>query len=268
MCAATLSSYPRRVVCLTAETAEIAFRVGAESQVVGVSGFAVRPKEVRNKPRIGGYTGIKIEKVLALEPDLVLAYSDLQADIVHDLVKSGVPVLATSQTTISEIRDAILLIARVLGRESEGLVLLNEFDQACETISKSARSLPYRPKVFFEEWNDPIITGIGWVGDMIEIAGGENVFADVSNSKHAKDRILNDSDVIEKNPDVIIASWCGKKVQAETILSRDGWENIPAVKNKEVHEIKSPYILQPGPAVLEGLEQMHSIIASVATKNA
>jgi len=258
-------SFPRRIACLTEETTEILYLLGEQDRIVGVSGYTVRPPEARLKPKISAFTTARFEKITALEPDLVLAFSDLQADIVRELLVRGVTVFAFNQRSVEEILETILTLARIVGAAAKGEALVAGYRAELASIAQAAALFPRRPRVFFEEWKDPLISGIRWVEELIEIAGGDPVFPELRNEKAAKGRIVDPADVIPRAPDVIIASWCGMKVSPEAIRARPGWNAIPAVRNGHIYEIKSTYILQPGPAALtDGVRQLHGIIASVA----
>jgi iron complex transport system substrate-binding protein len=251
--------YPSRIVCTTTESVDILYRLGLGDEIVGISGFTVEPPEARQKPKIGTYTSIKLDKIKELNPDLVVAFSDLQAPITHDLVKAGFTVFAMNQRTVRGILEAILMLGSLVGAADRARKLVDEMQHDMEAIQQRAAQLPRRPRVYFEEWNDPLISGIGWVGELIEMAGGEDIFPDVKGT-NAPERVISADQVRQRNPDVIIASWCGKKVNIRSILQRPGWEQIDAVKHQRVHEIKSAYILEPGPMVLKGLEQIHALI--------
>lgn len=251
--------YPSRIVCTTTESVDILYRLGLGHKIVGISGFTVEPPEARQKPKIGTYTGVKLDKIKELKPDLVIAFSDLQADITRDLVKAGLTVFTMNQRTVSGILEAILMVGSLAGAPDAARRLVDEMQRSMEAIHNRTAKLPRRPKVYFEEWNDPLIFGIGWVRDLIEIAGGSDIFSDKSGT-NAPDRIISPEEVVQRNPDLIVASWCGKKVNVESILRRPGWDVVAAVKRRRVHEIKSAYILEPGPMVLKGLEQLSNFI--------
>jgi iron complex transport system substrate-binding protein len=257
--------FPRRIACLTDETVEILYLLGEQDRIVGVSGYAVRPPEARLKPRISAFTSAKYEKIMAVQPDLVLAFSDLQADIVAELMRRGVTVFAFNQRSIPEILDMILVLSRIVGVEPKGIALVAELTAGLDKIRQSAALFPRRPRVLFEEWKDPLISGIRWVEELIEIAGGDPVFPHLRHQQAARGRIVPPADVIPRDPEVIIASWCGMKVSTSFIAARPGWSAISAVRNNHIYEIKSTYILQPGPASLtEGVRQLHDILARVA----
>lgn len=251
-------TFPSRIVCLTAESTEIVYALGAGDRVVGVSGFSVFPEEARQKPRIGGYTGIRPERVLALSPDLILAYSDLQADTTAELARAGATVLHLNQRSLAQIFEAILLIGRVIGEAEAAEGLCAEINQEIDACR--ADSPVRKPRVYFEEWDDPLICGIGWVSDLIEVAGGEDLFREKAASPAAKGRMIDPEEVIKRDPEMLFASWCGKRVSVERIRTRPGWNRISAVREGRIVEIKSPYILQPGPSVMRGLRQMHAAI--------
>jgi len=256
---------PERIVCLTDETVETLYLLGEDARIVGVSGYAVRPPQVRReKPRVSAFTSANMGKILALKPDLVLAFSDLQADIAADLARAGVAVHLFNQRDIAGILAMIRTLGALVGASEEGERLACVLEERLARVSKEAHSRPGpRPRVYFEEWDEPMISGIGWVSELIEIAGGVDVFAHLRGAQAAKDRIVTPEAVRETEPDVILASWCGKRVVPERIRSRPGWESIPAVARSRIVEIKSPIILQPGPAALtDGLDALRAAIAS------
>lgn len=253
---------PERIVCLTEETVETLYLLGEEQRIVGVSGYAVRPKRVRHeKPRVSAFTSADIPKILSLEPDLVLTFSDLQAEIAQALLREGVTVFGFNQRDVAGILGMIRALGALVGAEGRAEQLARSYEQRLERL-RAASEDRVRPRVYFEEWDDPMISGIGWVSELIHIAGGRDVFAELAVCKVAKDRIVRSEDVIDVAPEVILASWCGKKVRPEKIGARPGWEQIPAVTSGAIHEIKSPLILQPGPAALtDGLD---AIVAALA----
>ncbi|HEX3113839.1 MAG TPA: cobalamin-binding protein [Bradyrhizobium sp.] len=246
---------PRRIVCLTEETVETLYLLGEEDRIVGVSGYAVRPPRVRReKPRVSAFISADIPKILALEPDLVLAFSDLQADIVADLVRSGVAIHVFNQRDVAGILVMIRTLGALVGAAERADQLAAGFEARLEKIASTPRPSG-RPRVYFEEWDDPLISGIGWVSELIEIAGGEDILPGLRFRQAAKDRIILPGVVRAAAPEVILASWCGKKVVPDRIRKRPGWSEIPAVRNNRIVEIKSPLILQPGPAALtDGLD--------------
>jgi iron complex transport system substrate-binding protein len=246
---------PRRIVCLTDETVETLYLLGEQDRIVGVSGYAVRPPQVRReKPRVSAFISADIPKILALDPDLVLAFSDLQADIVADLVRAGVAVHVFNQRDVAGILAMVRTLGAIVGAAERAGQLAQGLEQRLNAIAATPRPAP-RPKVYFEEWDDPLISGIGWVSELIEIAGGADALPHLRAHKAARDRIVTPDAVRAAMPDVILASWCGKKVVPDRIRKRCGWSDIPAVRNDRIVEIKSPIILQPGPAALtDGLD--------------
>jgi iron complex transport system substrate-binding protein len=259
--------YPCRIVCLTEETTETLYLLGEGDRVVGVSGYTVRPPEARQKPRISSFLHAKFDKIEALEPDLILAFSDLQASITTELVSRGYPVFTFNQRSVPEILQMIRILGGIAGVADKGEALANRLEDRLASIRRAAEAWPEHPRVYFEEWDEPLISGIRWVDELIEIAGGVPVFPHLRSAKLGKDRILTSEQVLAAAPDVIIASWCGKPVRPARIAARPGWAEMPAVKNGRIFEIKSPYILQPGPAALtEGVDQIHRILASVVSQ--
>lgn len=258
-----MSQGPQRIVCLTEETTETLYLLGEQDRIVGISGFTVRPPQARKeKPRVSAFTSAKIDKILALEPDLVLGFSDLQADIAAQLIRAGVQVHVFNQRTVAGILDMIHMLGAMVGAMEKTQRLIAELRAGLAAIEQSAASLPRRPRVYFEEWNEPLIAGIGWVSELITIAGGDDCFAELAASSAAKGRIIADShEVIRRAPDIIIGSWCGKRFNPQQVCERTGWDAIPAVRNGHLHEIKSCDILQPGPAALtDGVRQLHASV--------
>ncbi|HEX5138529.1 MAG TPA: ABC transporter substrate-binding protein [Planctomycetota bacterium] len=257
--------YPRRIVCLTEETTEILYRIGAGDLVVGISGYTVRPKEARGKPRVSTFLDADFGKILDLEPDIVLGFSDLQADLAKELAKRSVPVMLFNQRSIAEILQTVRVVGALVGRAAEAEALAADLAQGLDRLATAARALPRRPRAFFEEWPHPLISGIRWVSELLELVGGEDVCAESRASKEAKGRIFLPADVARRDPEVVIASWCGKKVKRDVIRARPGWGDIPAVRDDQIYEIRSALILQPGPAALtDGALEMARIIAAVA----
>ena len=258
--------FPTRIVCLTEETTETLYLLGEGDRVVGVSGYTVRPPEARQKPRVSSFLHARFDKIEALGPDLVLAFSDLQADITGELIKRGYAVFTFNQRSVDEILQMIRVLGGIVGRPDKGNALAGELARSLDGIRDSAAQLPRRPRVYFEEWDDPLISGICWVDELVEIAGGVPVFPELRRGRLAKERIVTSERVIAAAPDLIIGSWCGKPVRREKIASRPGWDRIPAVALGHIYEVKSAYILQPGPASLtEGVSQLHGIIAAWAS---
>jgi len=257
-----MSTFPRRIICLTEETTETLYLLGEQDRIVGVSGYTVRPPEARQKPKVSAYINAKFDKILSLKPDLVFAFSDLQADIAAELIRRGVTVFTFNQRSIVEIMEMILTIGRIVGSADKAEQLVATLRSNMDAIAQSASRFPYRPRVLFEEWYDPLISGIRWVDELIEIAGGAPIFTELRECQSAKDRIVDPAIVIDRDPQVIIGSWCGRQVKKDLIRAREGWAAISAVRNDQIYEIKSAYILQPGPAaVTEGLRQLHAILA-------
>ena len=251
---------PQRIVCLTEETTETIYALGESDRIVGISGYTVRPKIARKeKPKISSFISANIEKIIELKPDLVLGFSDIQADIAFDLIKRGIQVLFFNQRSIDEIFQMILVVGAIVNKYQKATQLINSYKNNINKIKE--RKKFFSPRVYFEEWDDPLISGIGWVSELIKIAGGVDVFSELSLKKSAKERFVNSEMVIAAKPDIIIASWCGKKVNKDKITSRKGWGKIPAVANNKIYEIKSSIILQPGPACLtDGLSNIVKII--------
>jgi len=254
---------PRRIVCLTEETTETLYLLGEQDRIVGISGYTVRPPQARKeKPRVSAFISADIPKILALEPDLVLTFSDLQADIVAALIRAGVTVHAFNQRTVSQILDMIEMLGAMVGALDKSSALVASLKDTLAATRARGLSLPTRPKVYFEEWDEPIISGIAWVSELIAIAGGVDIFPELAANKSAKDRVVEAEAIIERDPDIIIGSWCGKKFNASKLASRPGFESVSAVRNGRLYEIKSPLILQPGPAALtDGLAALEAIIA-------
>jgi iron complex transport system substrate-binding protein len=256
---------PQRIVCLTGETAETLYLLGEAERIVGISGFTSRPKEALQKPKISTFTTAKIEQILELQPDLVIGFSKLQAQIAHDLIKAGVTVLVFNQRSVEEVLEMILTVARIVVAESRGVALVAHLRRELARIAESASRFPRRPRVFFEEWMDPLISGIRWVDELIELAGGEGIFPHLRGERDAKGRTVSPDAVIAANPEVILASWCGRKVDKDKIRTREGWADVDAIRQDHIYEIKSSFILQPGPGSLtEGVRQVHAVLARVA----
>jgi iron complex transport system substrate-binding protein len=255
---------PQRIVCLTEETVETLYLLGENDRIVGISGYTVRPPRARReKPRVSAFTSADIPKILALKPDLVLSFSDLQADIAAELIRHGVDVHAFNQRTVAGILDMIRMLGSLVGASERAARLADELVAGLAAAQERAASLRCRPKVYFEEWDEPMISGIGWVSELIEVAGGIDIFADRASEKSAKDRIVAPADVIARAPDIIVGSWCGKKFRPEKVAQRAGFDSVPAVRHGALFEIKSPLILQPGPAALtDGLKALVAIIES------
>jgi len=257
-----MNAYPSRIVCLTEETTETLYLLGEGDRVVGISGYTVRPPEARSKPKVSAFINARFDKIDALKPDLVLAFSDLQADIAAELIRRGYSVVTFNQRSVVEILSMVRMVGALVGRQDSAERLAADLERGLTEIRDRAATLPRRPRVFFEEWDDPLISGICWVDELIEIAGGQTLFPDLRRASLAKDRIVPPDAVRDADPEVIIASWCGKAMKKRTIVERPGWSTVRAVRNDHVYEIKSTYILQPGPAALtEGVARLHECIA-------
>src|SRR5690349_1546976 len=252
--------YPERIVCLTEETTETLYLLGEERRIVGISGYTVRPPRARKeKPRVSAFLSAHTGKIVELKPDLVIGFSDLQADILRDLAKAGLNVLVFNQRSVDEILSMVLTLSSIVGATEKGRKLVARLEAGLDEIRQAGKRLARRPRVYFEEWDEPMISGIRWVSELVEIAGGEDVFAERSHSQNAAGRIHDGRAVLERQPEVIVASWCGKKFRPERVAARPGWAAVPAVRDNELHEIKSAEILQPGPAALtDGVRRLHS----------
>ena len=245
-------NYPQRIVCLTEETTETLYLLGEQRRIVGISGFTVRPPQARReKPKVSAFTSARIDRILQLKPDLVLGFSDIQAEIAAELVRAGVEVHVFNHRTLAEILRMIVMLGGMLGCEANAQALAERLQKGLDEIRAEADTLARRPRVYFEEWDSPQISGIAWVSELIGIAGGQDIFPELACQPLAKNRIVRDPDeVIRRRPDIILGSWCGKKFRPEQVTARSGWQEIPAVRDRELHEIKSSLILQPGPAAL------------------
>ena len=257
--------WPTRIVCLTEETTETLYLLGQGDRVVGVSGYTVRPPEARQKPKISAFTSAKFDAIQSLRPDLVLAFSDLQADLCAELVRRGMNVVTFNQRSVAEILQMIRMLGGLVGCQEQAVHLAEQLESGLERIRKTTAALSSRPRVFFEEWDDPLISGIRWVEELVTVAGGDPIFPELAGAGLAKDRIVDPAEVLRRNPDVIFASWCGKRMRKATIQNRPGWDRMAAVRKDQIFEIKSTYILQPGPAALtDGVAQLHAILARVS----
>ena len=260
-----MSDYPSRIVCLTEETTEVLYLLGQGSRIAGVSGYTVRPREAREKPKVSAFISARFDKIEALAPDLVLAFSDLQADIAAELVRRGFPVFTFNQRSVPEILQMIRIVGGLVGCGTRAEAVAQRLQDDLESIRESAAHLPRRPRIFFEEWDDPLISGIQWVEELVEIAGGDPIFPELRRCRLGKQRIVCPDEVCRRNPEGVIASWCGKAVKRARIEARRGWERTAAVRNGHIYEVKSTYILQPGPAALtDGVRQLHDIISRIA----
>jgi len=261
--------YPERIVCLTEETTETLYLLGEEARIVGISGFTVRPPRARReKPKVSAFTSAKIERIVALRPDLVLGFSDLQAGIAAELGRAGIEVHLFNHRSVAEILRMVRMLGGMVGCGSKADALAARLEAGVEATRAAAVRLPRRPRVYFEEWDEPLIAGIRWVGELIEAAGGDNCFAELAAKALGRDRIIADpGEVVRRAPDIILGSWCGKKFRPDRVAARPGWDAIPAVRDGELHEVKSAIILQPGPAALtDGLSEIHAHIARWAKR--
>ena len=254
---------PQRIVCLTEETTEWLYLLGQEAKIVGISGYTVRPRRAREeKPKVSAFLSAKIDKILALKPDCVFGFSDLQADIASLLIRSGIQVTVFNQRSVDDIFSMLYQVAAMVGEAHQAELRLKQFRENLDAIQAKAINFKRRPKIYFEEWDEPRISAIRWVSELIGIAGGDDCFPELANMPMGKDRIIaGDQNIVDRAPDIIIGSWCGKKFRAEKVRQRPGWESIPAVINNQLFEIKSADILQPGPAALtDGVTQLHHIV--------
>ena len=262
---------PTRIVCLTEETTEWLYLLGEEARIVGISGYTVRPRRARDeKPRVSAFLTAKIDRILALEPDCVFGFSDLQADIAAALVRQGVQVTVFNQRSVEEIFSMLWQVAAIVGQGERGLALLGAMRTRLDAIRQAASALPRRPRVFFEEWDEPPISCIRWVSELVGIAGGDDCFPELARQSLGKDRIVVDpQEIVRRNPDIVVGSWCGKKFRPERVASRPGWDQVAAVRDGQLFEIKSADILQPGPAALtDGVEQLHRLVLAWAREHA
>ena len=261
---------PQRIVCLTEETTEWLYLLGQEAKIVGISGYTVRPRRAREeKPKVSAFLSAKIDKILALKPDCVFGFSDLQADIANQLIRAGIQVTVFNQRSVNEIFSMLYQVAAMVGEANQAEIRLNQMRDALNSIQNATVNFKRRPKIYFEEWDEPRISCIRWVSELISLAGGDDCFPELAKMPMGKDRIIADDQmIVERAPDIIIGSWCGKKFRAEKICQRPGWQDVPAVKNNQLFEIKSADILQPGPAALtDGVAQLHQIVLQWQSKH-
>jgi iron complex transport system substrate-binding protein len=262
-------SYASRIVCLTEETTETLYLLGEEERIVGISGFTVRPPRARKeKPKVSAFTSARLDRIVGLRPDLVLGFSDLQADIAAELVRRGIEVHVFNQRSVAEILRVVRTIGGLIGREAKASALADRLEEGLDEIRRSVTTLPARPRVYFEEWDEPQISAIRWVSELIEIAGGDDVFPELSRESLGRNRIVADPlEVPRRAPQLIFGSWCGKKFSPRSVAARPGWQDVPAVRDGELHEVKSAIILQPGPAALtDGVRELHRVIAAWARR--
>lgn len=259
-----MTRFPQRIVCLTEETTETLYLLGLGDRIVGVSGYTVRPPEARTKPKVSAFISARFDAIERLAPDLVLTFSDLQADLAAELIRRGITVMTFNQRSVGEILQMIRMLGGLLGRQAEAATLADRLSADLDRIRESAARFPRRLRTFFEEWDDPLISGIRWVDELVEIAGGQPIFPELIGARLGRDRIVDPAEVARRDPEVIFASWCGKKVSQPRIRGRLGWAAVSAVQHDRIFEVKSTYILQPGPASLtEGVRQLHARFAQV-----
>jgi iron complex transport system substrate-binding protein len=257
-------SGPRRIVCLTEEPTEVLYALGEDSRIVGISGFTVRPPRARReKPKVSAFTSAKIDKILALQPDFVVGFSDIQAEIAAELVRAGVEVWISNHRSVEGILDYVRRLGALVGAGAKAEAYADELRRGLDSVAASVPAGP-RPRVYFEEWDEPMITGIRWVAELVRVAGGDDIFPERAEKSLARDRILaDDTEILARAPDIIFGSWCGKKFRSDTVAARPGWHALPAVRDAQLFEIKSPIILQPGPAALtDGLRELAEHIRS------
>ena len=265
-----MNTGPQRIVCLTEETTEWLYLLGEDARIVGISGYTVRPRRARaEKPRVSAFLDGKIDKIVALQPDLVIGFSDMQAALADKLIRAGLNVFITNQRSVAEIFGTLRLVAGLVGAQERAATWIAACEQRHTQVAAAAATWPRRPRVYFEEWDEPMISAIQWVSQLITLAGGDDVFPELATQSLGRDRVIADAlEPARRAPDLIIGSWCGKKFRPEKVAARAGWQDIPAVRHARLHEIKSCDILQPGPAALtDGLEQLHRLCAAWAAAN-
>jgi len=266
-----VSHGPRRIVCLTEEPTEVLYALGEQDRIVGISGFTVRPARARReKPKVSAFTSAKIDEILALSPDFVVGFSDIQADIAAELVRRGVEVWISNHRSVEGILDYVRRLGALVGAGAAANAYADGLRRGLDAVAADAATLPCRPKVYFEEWDEPRISGIRWVAELVRLAGGDDIFPELAAESLAKQRILaSDEPIIARAPDIVFGSWCGKKFRPEKVAARPGWQAVPAVRDGELHEVKSPVILQPGPAALtDGVRVMAGHIRAWAARRA
>ena len=264
------SQYPHRIVCLTEEPTEVLYALGEQDRIVGISGFTVRPARARReKPKVSAFTSARIDRILALQPDFVVGFSDIQADIAQALIRAGIEVWISNHRSVEGILGYVRRIGALVGATERAERYAQQLEQHLEGIRQQAAALRHRPRVYFEEWDEPLITCIRWVSELIGIAGGDDIFPERAACALGKDRIVSDPDeVVRRAPDIILGSWCGKRFRPQQVASRLGWQQVPAGRDAELYEIKSPLILQPGPAALtDGLDAIHRVFRRWAERH-
>jgi len=264
-----MPAFPQRIVCLTEEPTEVLYALGEEQRIVGISGYTVRPARARqDKPRVSAFTSAKLERILALQPDLAIGFSDMQADIAQALIKAGIEVWISNHRSVEGILGYVQRLGAMVGAPAKAEAYAAQLRAHVNAVRERAAHLPRRPRVYFEEWDEPQISAIRWVSELLGIAGGDDIFPARAAASLGRDRIVADPlEVVRAAPDLIIGSWCGKKFRPERVASRPGWAEVPAVRDSELHEIKSPLILQPGPAALtDGLDALHAVVARWAVR--
>jgi iron complex transport system substrate-binding protein len=254
------TGFPQRIVCLSSEHVEICYALGAGERVVGVPGTAHRPAEARDKPRIGAFTSFRVDKIRELDPDIVLAFSDLQADISAELIRAGLTVFCSNPRSVDDVLATIVMVGGLLGLDKPARDIVQDMRDEIRQVREFSSVWPDRPRVYFEEWHEPLIAGIRWVSEIVEIAGGRDIFSELRDKPSAKDRVVDPAEVIRRDPQIVLASWCGKPVDIASIGARPGWERVSAVTSGRIHEVDGADILSPGPSLLVGLRQIHEII--------
>ncbi len=259
------NGFPERIICITEETTELLYLLGESQRIIGITGYTERPEIAKiEKPIVSSFISGNIKKIASLKPDLVIGFSDIQSQIAKDLIEIGIPVLITNQRSIDEILENMLMISNLIGKQKEGFLLVENYKKELNRLKSEAENKKIKPKVFFQEWNEPLISGIRWVSEAVELAGGIDIFKNLREGNMAKQRIVKKEDVLHLNPDAIIGSWCGKNVDYQWIKNQMEWSSINAIKNNNLFEIESSIILQPGPALfIEGIPKLKSIIENI-----